>query len=145
MEHGKRAQGPAIVAMIANPRPARSCNSLLYAQKGLSRGGAETHEDLGRGQLDLPLDERQARLSFLKRRRPVARRAPWDDIGDIDLPPVEADGFQHAVEQLPGPADNGPPDAILVAPRRLPDEHHPRPRRAVREHELGRGSFEAAP
>ena len=43
------------------------------------------------GELDLPLDEGAADLGFLRRGRPVAGRAPGNDIGDVDRTPVEAD------------------------------------------------------
>src|SRR3546814_20351466 len=45
------------------------------------------------------------------------------DLGDIDPPAVEADGRQHAVEQLPGGTDEGLALAVLLAARRPADDH----------------------
>ena len=49
---------------------------------------------------------------------------------------VEPDRRKHAVEQLPGTADEGEPLDVFVAAGRLADEHHARLRIAVREYEL---------
>src|SRR5271165_989956 len=144
VEHRERAERSAIPAWIRRPHSARSRNPLPNPQQGLSRRPAEAHQDFRAREFDLPLDEGQAGLRLLERRGPVAGRPPRHDIGDIDMIAVKADGFQHAVEQLSGAPDEGPPDAVLVCARRLADEHHARPRRAVGEHELGRRSLEPA-
>src|SRR5271166_5597936 len=144
VEHRERPERPAIPAWIGRPHSARSRDALPNPQQGLGRRPAEAHQDFRGREFDLPLDEGQAGLGLLERRGPVAGRAPRYDIGDIDMISVEADGFQHAVEQLSGAPDEGPPDAVLVSARRLADEHHARSRRAVGEHELGRRSLEPA-
>ena len=60
------------------------------------------------------------------------------------LPPIEADGGKHPIQQLPGPADERAADPIFVATRGLADKHQARARDAIRKHELGRGSFQCA-
>ena len=144
VEHGKGAKDASVFAFVVEPLPARPRYPLANAEQRLRRRSAEADQDLGRGELDLPPDERQAGLRLLRRRRPVAGRPPGDDVGDIDAPTIQSDGLQHPVEQLSRPSDEGPADAVLVAARRLADEHDPRPRRAVGKHELRRGSFQGA-
>ena len=74
----------------------------------------------------------------------VAGRAPVDDVGDLHAAAVEADRRQHAVEQLPGAADKGLADAVLVGARRLADDHDRRGRVAVDEDGVGRGALQRA-
>ena len=78
---------------------------------------------LGDKQFDLAGEERRAGLDLLRRRRAVARRAPIDRVGDVDVLLGEPDRGEHAVEQLPGAADKGLALQILVAARRLADHH----------------------
>src|SRR3546814_8194697 len=66
------------------------------------------------------------------------------DLGDIDPPAVEADGRQHAVEQLPGGTDEGLALAVLLAARRLADDHDAGFRVAVVEAEIGRRRLQRA-
>ena len=73
----------------------------------LRGGAAEQDEDIRIGKLDLALDEGPADLRLLRRRRAVAGRPPGNDVGDVGALPVEADRADHAVEQLPGAADEG--------------------------------------
>jgi hypothetical protein len=48
------------------------------------------------------------------------------------------DGLQHPVQQLPCRPDKGPPLKILLAPRRLAHDHHPRARVAIGKDEIPR-------
>ena len=108
-------------------------------------GPAEADQDVRIGELDLALDEGQADLALLRRRRAVAGRAPRNDVGDVGAGAVEADRRHHQVEQLAGASDEGQALEVLLAARRLADEHHARLRIAVREHELlGGGAQRAA-
>src|SRR5271170_6516766 len=105
MEHRQRAQRPPIAAMIRKPGSTRAGNSFPDTQQSLGGRRAQTNEDLGGGELDLSLDERQTGLRLLKGWGSIARRAPRNDIGDIDLATVESDRLQHAIEQLSGASD----------------------------------------
>ena len=108
------------------------------------RRAAEADQDVRIGKLDLALDERQADLRLVRRRRAVAGRPPRHDVGDVDLGAVEPDRRQHAVEQLAGAADERQALDVLVAARRLADEHHARLRIAVGEHQAARGGVQRA-
>ena len=114
------------------------------AEQRLRRGIAERDQDVRVHQLDLALDEGQADLRLLRRRRAVAGRPPRNDVGDIGLAAIEADRGDHAVEQLARAADERQALDVLVAAGRLADEHHARLRIAVGEHELGRGRSQRA-
>ena len=95
-------------------------------------------------QFDLPLDEGQADLRFLRRRRAVAGRPPRDDIGDVGLAAVEPDRRDHPVQQLAGTSDERQALDVLVAPGRFADEHDARLRIAVGKHQPRRGVFQRA-
>ena len=95
----------------------------LDAEDSLRRGAAEEHENGGRQQLDLAGEKRGACLDLLRRRRAIARRAPIDRVGDVDVVLGKPDRRQHAVEQLSGAADEGLALQVLVAARSLSDQH----------------------
>src|SRR5262249_33936329 len=54
------------------------------------------------------------------------------------------DAREQAVEELPGLADEGDADAVLVVARRLADEHEVRVGVAVAEHDLRPGAMQGA-
>ena len=81
---------------------------------------------------------------FVQRGIAVSRRPPWHDIGDIDVGARDSDRGQHLVEQLSRAADKRDALLVLLRTRRLADEHEPRVRAAVTEHELLRGGLERA-
>src|SRR2546423_1648959 len=116
------------------PAPAGALDALLHAEQRLRCRAAEAHEDIRIRELDLPLDERQADLTLLRRRRAIAGRAPWNDIGNIGAGTVEADSRHHQVEQLSGASDKGQAFEVLLTAGRLADEHDARLRIAVGEH-----------
>ena len=60
---------------------------------------------------------------LLRRRRAVAGRAPWDDVGDIDAAAVEADRAQHPVQQLSRASDEGQTFDVFVAAGRFAHKH----------------------
>ena len=61
-----------------------------------------------------------------------------------DLPSIEPDGVQHAIQQLPGSPHEWPANSIFVPSRGLADEHDRGARDAIREHELGCGPLQRA-
>ena len=95
-------------------------------------------------QLDLPREEWRAGLDLLGRRRAVAGRAPIDGVGDVDMLLAEPDRVQHAVEQLPGASDEGLAAEVLVAARRLADQHDARLVAAALEAQALRRALERA-
>ena len=123
---------------------ARPHDALAGRQQRLRRGIAERHQHVRVHQFDLALDERQADLRLLRRRRAVAGRPPRNDVGDVGLAAVEPDRGDHPVEQLAGAADKRQALDVLVAARRLADEHDARLRIAVGEYQPRRGVFQRA-
>ena len=70
---------------------------------------------------------------------------PIDRVGDVDLLLRKSDRCQHAVEQLAGASDKGLALQILVASRRLADQHDPGSLAAARKAQrLGRALERAA-
>ena len=110
----------------------------------LAAASAEQHQHLGGIELDLPGEEGRAGLDLFRRRRAVAGRAPIDGIGDVDIVLGKPDRLKHAVEQLPGAADEGLALQILVAAGRFADQHEARAVAAAREAEALRRALERA-
>ncbi len=81
---------------------------------------------------------------LLRARVAIARRTALQDIGDVDLLALQPDGGQHAVQQLPGAADEGLTRAVLVRPRGLADQHQACLAVADPEDGLGAGLAQAA-
>ena len=143
MERGDGADG-AGAGVVVEPFAARLHDALAGRQQRLRRGIAERHQHVGIYEFDLALDERQADLRLLRRRRPVAGRPPRDHVGDIGLGTIEPDRGNHPVEQFAGASDERQPLDILVAPGRLADEHDAGLRIAVGKHQPCRGVLERA-
>src|SRR5882724_91238 len=119
MERSKRADHPR-AGVIVEPTPTGFHDALVRRQQGLGRGIAERDQHIRVHQLDLPLDERQADLRLLRRRRAVARRPPWNDIGDVGAGAVEPDRRYHPVQQLAGTADERSPSMSSSRPGASP-------------------------
>ena len=95
---GRHGADLARAGVEGEPAPARLGDAFLDAKQRLRRWAAETDENVGIGKFDLPLNERQADLRLLRRRRAISGWAPRNDVGDVDRRTVEADSRQHAVE-----------------------------------------------
>ncbi len=119
-------------------------DALARRQQGLGRGIAERDQHVRIHQFDLALDERQADLRLLRRRRAVAGRPPGNDIGDVGVAAVEPDRGDHPVQQFARTADERQALEVLLAPGSLADEHDPRLRVAVGEHQPRGGRFQRA-
>ena len=124
---GRDGADLARAGMEVEPAPARALDAFLDAEQRLRRRAAEADQHVRIGELDLALDERQADLALLRRRRAVAGRAPRNDVGDVGAAAVEPDRRHHQVEQLAGAPDEGQAFEVLLASRRLADEHHAAP------------------
>ena len=138
MEHCEGADFAPVWARIGEPRAARAQNSRLDRQKRAHRGSTETNQVFWIGEVDLSLDKRQTDLRLLRRGRSVARRAPRNNIGDVDRLPIQSDRAEHAIQQLACPSDEWAPDSIFLSARSLSDEHDSRAGDAVREDKLSR-------
>src|SRR5258706_12501626 len=69
--------------MIDAPPAARPADALGQAEQRGGRRAAEAHQDVGIGQFDLALDERQADPAFLRGRRAGARGAAREEVGHV--------------------------------------------------------------
>ena len=68
--------------------------------------------------------------------RAVARRAALDDVGDVNVGPLQAHRLDHLVQQLPGAADEGFALLVFVGAGAFADEHQLSARVADAEHDL---------
>ena len=143
MERRHGADG-ARAGVVVEPFPAGPHDALAGRQQRLRRGIAERHQHVRIHELDLPLDERQADLRLLRRRRPVAGRPPGNHVGDVGFAAVEPDRGDHPVQQFAGASDKRQALDVLVAPGRFADEHDARLRIAVGKHQPRRGVFQRA-
>src|SRR3546814_865511 len=130
--------------VIVGPAPAQLQDAFAAAQQGLGRHATHQQQQLGLQDLDLPLQERLAGGDLAGRRIAVPGRAPVQQVGDVDLAAVEADGRQHAIEKLAGGTDEGLALAVLLAARRLADDHEAGFGVAVVEAEVGRRGLQRA-
>ncbi len=133
-----------LAGVVVEPFAAGLHDAVAGRQQRLRRGIAERHQHVRIHEFDLPLDERQADLRLLRRRRAVAGRPPGNHVGDVGLAAVEADRGDHAVEQFAGTSDERQPLDVLVAPRRFADEHDAGLRIAVGKHQPRRGVLQRA-
>ena len=98
----------------------------------------------------MPRHERPQHGDLLGAGVAVSGRAPGQDIGDVDggagilRGSREPGRFEHSVEKLPGPSDEGLALAVLVAPGSLADDHRIGARIAIREDQLPRPLLEIA-
>ena len=77
----------------------------------------------GRIAVDLGEQERLAGAHLVRRGITVVGRAALDDVGDVHVVPPEIDRLDDPGEQLARPPHERYALQILVAPRRLADEH----------------------
>ena len=90
----------------------------------------------------MAMKEGQADRSFFRRRFAIAGRPPVYDIGDVNLLAIEADGGQHAIEQLTGSTDKWQAQAVFIGPGRFADQHDTAGWTAIGEHQIGRVPFQ---
>ena len=105
---------------------------------------AEDQDDVGPDDLDLGVEERGAGLHLGGLRVAVARRAALDHVGDVDVVAAQPDALQEPGQHVPGGADEGLADAVLVLARPLPHRHDPARRRAGPGDGLGAPGVERA-
>ena len=74
----------------------------------------------------------------------VFRRTAFENVGDVDVTAVNADGIQIFVKQLAGRADKRNARFILVLSRCFSDEHQAGIRIACSENDVGSGFAELA-
>ena len=84
---------------------------------------AQTDDDLGVHQGDLPGQPGVAGLLLHIQRVPVPGRAALDDVGNIHLLPVQVNHFQHIVQQFSCRAHKRDALQIFLLPGPLADEH----------------------
>ena len=129
---------------VTEPAAAKPHNAFAGVEQGLCGDPADRYHNPGFDQGDVSFDEGQANGDLGIGGIAVSGRAPGQDVGDVDIPPIEADRRQHTVQKPPSRADEGHALAILLRARRLADEHQRRLRRAVGENEIGRRLLQRA-
>ena len=86
--------------------PAQPGNRVGSPQQRLRGKLAERDDDFGLDRIDLSKQERLALLHFVRLGIPVAWWAALDDVGDVDIPSLQADGLDDLGEELSGTADS---------------------------------------
>src|ERR1700736_5064024 len=124
-------------ALPVQPRDAPSSRK----QPG-ERMPTQYENDLRTQHLDLLVEEMAARFDLRLLRIPVAGRAAFEHVGDVDVAPVQADGLEELREQFPRCADERPAFAVLGFARRLPHRHDARGHRAITRHGLRSGDVQ---
>jgi len=73
---------------------------------------------------------------------PILRRTTLDDVGDVDLVPLEVDGLKDLGQELSSSSNKWPSLNVLVISRTFPDDHQFRLLVPFSEHECASGSVE---
>src|SRR5205085_9297960 len=105
----------------------------------------EKEEQLGLEQSQLLGEERPTGRHFVGRGRAVARRTALEYVRDEDVATGEPDRGEHALEELPRVADEGPTARVLVGSGRLAYHDEPRAAAPLAEHHRRARLAEPAP
>jgi len=82
------------------------------------------HHHLGVYELHLGRQIALARLDLLGAGVPVAGRAAFEDVADVDIVAADPDLAEQSIEQFPRCPHEGDALFVLVAAGRLANEHH---------------------
>ena len=123
MEHRQRRIGLATLAgSPVAPLASELEDTLVALEHEFGGGPADQDQQPGLDQGDRALDERRTDHLFLQRRRPVARRAPEDGVGDKHLV-LEVYRGQHPIQQLAGLTDKGFAALIFIGTGAFTNQH----------------------
>ena len=117
----KRADHRNAVVIVELAAQAR--NALLAFQQIFCRHPPPATNDFWPDDFDRLLQILPAIAALIRLGVPVARRSAAEDIADEHFLTVKTASNDDSVEQLTGDAHKGDSLAVLVAPRRLADEH----------------------
>ena len=93
----------------------------------------------------MPQQEGQHHRNFLGLGVTILRRAPRQDVGDVDaFVARQTDWGQHPVQQLPGPSHEWLALKVLVPAGCLAHEHDPRAGHAIGKDQIARTAFQVA-
>src|SRR5215203_5994481 len=132
-------------------------NGKRLFDQGLGRSAAEEHEGFGFDEAKFFAQDLHPFPDLTRPGRSILGASPTllgrtglDDVGDVDLGPVDARLFEELVEQLAGPADERASLLDLVLARGLSYDGEPRVKRTFAEDRvlaepLGRSLFELPP
>src|SRR5260370_8289021 len=84
--------------------PTQLRNGIEGPQQRLRPELSERDDDLRLDRIDLPEEKRLARLDFFRPGIAVARRPALDDVGDVDLLPLQLNGPADLPPHPPPPA-----------------------------------------
>lgn len=111
------------------PFSAHGADGSGEAEKSLGGGATEGDDAFGPDDVDFRADEGHAGGHFLGGGLAVVGRlfrhggAEFDDVGNVDVLPEDAHGFEDVVELLPGGTDEGFAFFFLVIAGSFADEH----------------------
>jgi len=93
-------------------------------QQRFSRRTAPRHTIALAGSINLPQQIRRACGHFIRLRRAIFRRPAFTTLPDVNVPALQAHGFDHLRQQLAGPADKwDSPADLRRRPGPSPDKH----------------------
>src|SRR5258705_6061779 len=104
---------------------------MFGVEQALRGRPAHGQNDLRLDQLELAVQERQARRDLVVLRQPVLWWPAFHDVTDEHLIPGQLDGLEDLRQQLARPADEGPAGLVFRPPRTFADSHQPRRCRAL--------------
>ena len=129
------------VAILCN---AQMANPVKFTVQLKTNGTAEADDDRRIDECDLPLQPFAAAFLFHELRVAIVRRAAFNNVGDVDLCPVEIDHFEHIIEQFAGRADKRQTLQIFLFAGAFTDEHDACVLGTVTEYEMVPHLTEAA-
>ena len=139
VSHDERHPGVAV-----HP-PAQAGDAGIAVEQRLRGEAPHGDDQLGLDQLDLAQQVRRALPYLLRLRVAIARRAAFQDVGDIHvLAALQADRGEHVVEQPPGLPDEGLAQPVFLGAGRLADQQPVGVLIADAQHGLLAGLVEAA-
>ena len=98
-----------------------------FGEESPGGGGPEGHDDLGAHNAEFLVEGRRPLRDFLLGWWAVLAlgvdRAQLHEVGDVELPAAEGGPVKGFVQDLPSPADEGPPCDILVHTWGLAHKH----------------------
>lgn len=133
---GRHGRNIPLRGWIGLPAATQTHDPLFGTKQLLGCRAAQKDQHFGIDQLDMAMDERTHHFALVKAGLAIARRAPWQDIGDIGICAVPLDRGHHLVQQLPCAAHEGKALHILIPPRRFTDKHQVRFWIAISENQI---------
>src|SRR5262245_2809212 len=98
-----------IVDAAAQPR-----DRCVGLEQRLGREGTKRHDHARLDEIDLPVEKRLTRRDFVRLRIAILRRAALEDVGDVDVAPLELNRLDDLREQLTGASNERLAQTIFI-------------------------------